>query len=370
MANLTKLNATQITQALVECVKADRPVFLWGSPGIGKSEVAEEVARILGRPLIDIRLALYDPTDIKGLPYFNPSDNKMHWAPAADMPRDDDESKDAILFLDELNSAPPSVQAAAYQLILNRKIGEYELPENVRIIAAGNLDSDKGVTYRMPTPLANRFVHLEMMVDKESWIEWAINNKVHSSVVGFIQANGGNLHKFDPKSPDKAFPTPRSWTYVSDFLKSGAQGAALRALVSGAVGSGAAAEFDGHLRFTDKLPTPEDVLNGVVKKLDTKEPSAKYSITIALCHLLKETHNYATMEASQRPETYRDFNIDKWYDYMENYFRFMLDNFQTEMCVLGARIALKNYELPIDGIEDLTAFGDFFEQYGELVIKA
>ena len=140
---------------------------MWGAPGIGKSDIVKQIADSQDREVIDIRLPLWEPTDIKGIPYYNSQENNMVWASPAELPTDP--KSNAIVFLDELNSAAPAVQAAAYQLILNRRVGQYHLPEGVSIVAAGNRDSDKGVTFRMPAPLANRFVHLEMRVDFEYW---------------------------------------------------------------------------------------------------------------------------------------------------------------------------------------------------------
>lgn len=148
-------------------IKKRRPVFLWGPPGIGKSDIVKQIGEDTNREVIDVRLALWEPTDIKGIPYYNSDAGKMVWAPPAELPTDPDST--AIIFLDELNSAPPAVQAAAYQLILNRRVGTYTLPKGVDLVAAGNREGDRGVTYRMPSPLANRFVHLEAKVDFDDW---------------------------------------------------------------------------------------------------------------------------------------------------------------------------------------------------------
>ena len=148
-----------------------------------------------------------EPTDIKGIPYYAANDNTMKWAPPTELPdaKTAKKHKYIILFLDEMNSAAPAVQAAAYQLILNRKVGSYVLPDNVLIVAAGNRDADKGVVYRMPAPLANRFVHLEMKVDFDDWFQWATENKVHTDVVGYLTFAKKDLYDFDPKSPKSFF---------------------------------------------------------------------------------------------------------------------------------------------------------------------
>ena len=199
-----------------------RPIFLWGPPGIGKSEIVSQITDNLPNShLIDVRLSLWDPTDIKGIPFFDSNSGTMQWAPPAELPSEEFASQydNIVLFLDEMNSAAPSVQAAAYQLVLNRKVGTYKLPDNVLIVAAGNREADKGVTYRMPAPLANRFIHLELAVSFDDWFSWAVDNKIHQDVVGFLQFSKKDLYDFDPKSPSRSFATPRSTTNVSELIE-------------------------------------------------------------------------------------------------------------------------------------------------------
>ena len=166
-------------KSLRKAFKSKRPIFLWGPPGIGKSDIVKQLGEELEAHVIDVRLSLWEPTDIKGIPYFDSNDGTMRWAPPSELPSMEfaKKHKQIILFMDELNSAAPSVQAAAYQLILNRRVGTYQLPDNVVMVAAGNRETDKGVTFRMPAPLANRFVHLEMTVDWDDYFEWAAENK-------------------------------------------------------------------------------------------------------------------------------------------------------------------------------------------------
>ena len=216
--NLT-ITSVQARKAMLTAFKAKRPIFLWGPPGIGKSEVVAEIAEELGGAIIDLRMAQMEPTDIRGIPYFNKDINKMDWAEPVDLPSEEfaKQYPIVVLFLDEMNSAPPAVQAAGYQLILNRRVGKYFLPDNVVIVAAGNRDSDKGVTYRMPMPLANRFVHLEMRPDFTSWQNWAVNKGIHKDVVGYLSFAKNDIYDFDAKSSSRAFATPRSWCFVSDL---------------------------------------------------------------------------------------------------------------------------------------------------------
>ena len=158
--------------SIKHALKKKRPIFLWGAPGIGKSDIVRQVCDGFSNShLIDIRLSLWEPTDIKGIPYFDSNAGTMTWGAPSELPSEEFAAQydNIVLFLDEMNSAAPAVQAAAYQLILNRRVGEYKLPDNVMIVAAGNRDADKGVTYRMPAPLANRFVHLELAVNFDDW---------------------------------------------------------------------------------------------------------------------------------------------------------------------------------------------------------
>jgi hypothetical protein len=281
----------------------------------------------------------------------------MEWAPPTELP---DETmaakyKKIILFLDEMNSAAPAVQAAAYQLVLNRKVGTYRLPENVLIVAAGNRETDKGVTFRMPAPLANRFVHLEMKVDWDDYFGWATENRIHRDVVGFLTFSKKDLYDFDPKSASRAFATPRSWTFVSELLFDDEEDTdTLTDLISGAVGEGLAIKFMAHRKVASKLPDPTDILNGKVKKMDTKEISAMYSMTVSLCYELKDA---------------ADKNDKKFNDKVNCFFEFMMNNFETELVVMGTKLALTQYQLPLDP-DEIAFFDDFHAKYGKYIAAA
>lgn len=383
---------------LTRCMQVRRPAMIWGPPGIGKSELIAEIGAEQGRPVIDMRLLLLEPTDIKGIPYFDPATQTMKWAHPADLPtnvkekdvkkaqadadkfdaKDDSEAAEkarehavkvkqafdmahAILFLDEINAAPPSVQAAAYQLILNRRVGEYHLPPGVSMVCAGNRDSDKGVTYRMPSPLANRLVHIEMTSNFEDWQKWAIMNKVHADVVGFLSHHKQKLFQFDSKSPDKAFATPRSWVFVSQLITDDLPESLNTSLVAGTVGEGNATEFTAHRRVAAKMPKSEDVLMGKVKDLNVKDLSAMYSLTISLCYTLQEW--VARAKAKED-----GFDMKAWHECVDNFFSFMMANFQTELIVLGAKTALRDYSLPINHRE-LKQFKPFHDKYGKFILE-
>ena len=341
-----------------------RPVFIWGPPGVGKSEIVDTITQERAGMMIDLRLALMEPTDLRGIPYYNEKTGQMMWAPPADLPTQElaDQFECVVLFLDEMNQAPQSVQAAAYQLILNRRLGSYVLPDNVLIVAAGNRESDRGVAYRMPSPLANRFVHLEMGVDFNDWQVWAITNKIHSDVVGYLTSNKMDLFNFDPRTASRAFATPRSWTFTSQLLPvegENIEDSKLHDLIAGTVGDGIATKFMAHRAISGKLPNPTDILSGKVKTLsrEAKEISAMFSLTASLCYELKE---FAENNKGKS---------DKLYDMANNFFKFMMDNFETEMIVLGGRTALKVYKLPLEP-RKVPCIEDFFKKYGKLIIEA
>jgi hypothetical protein len=357
--NLT-ITSVQARKAMLKAFKAKRPIFLWGPPGIGKSEVVAEVAAELKGHVIDLRMAQMEPTDIRGIPFFNKDINKMDWAAPVDLP-DEEFAKQypiVVLFLDEMNSAPPAVQAAGYQLILNRRVGKYFLPDNVVIVAAGNRDSDKGVTYRMPMPLANRFLHLEMRADFASWQNWAVDKGIHKDVVGYLSFAKQDMYDFDSKSASRAFATPRSWTFVSDLLNEDDVDAdTLFNLVAGAVGEGLAVKFMAHRKLSGRMPDPADILSGKVKDLAVKEVSAMYSLTIAMCYELRDALENKKVNS-------KEFHV-----MADNFFSYIMANFETELVVMGAKVALKTHKLPIEPSQ-LKNFDAFHKKYGKYITEA
>ena len=358
--NLT-VTSVQARKAILKAFKVKRPVFLWGPPGIGKSEVVSEITEELGGFMIDLRMAQMEPTDIRGIPFFNKDISKMDWAPPIDLPDEELASQYPIicLFLDEMNSAAPAVQAAGYQLILNRRVGKYKLPDNVVIVAAGNRESDKGVTYRMPMPLANRFLHIEMRADFTSWQNWAVNKGIHKDVVGYLSFAKQDLYDFDSKSSSRAFATPRSWCFVSDLLndEEDTDSDTLFNLVAGSVGEGLAVKFMAHRKVAGQLPEPSEILAGKVKELRVKEVSAMYSLTISMCYELKDALDN------------KKVNNKQFHEMADNFFSYIMANFETELVVMGAKIALKTYRLPIEPSQ-LKHFDDFHKKYGKYIVEA
>lgn len=443
-ADIVSVRPSQAKLLIKQCMKSERPVMLWGPPGIGKSDLIQQIAESFAtdskpaRKVIDIRLILMDPTDLKGIPYFDSNEGRMKWAPTAELPQitsaedvahaekeynealerlasykerekkavkdgnvelegslisairqaevaidvaktrytralDNFSKQDAIIFLDELVSAPPAVQGSAYQLMLNRRIGEYVLPAGCSIVAAGNRETDRGITHQMPKPLQNRLVHLELTDSFDDWQGWAVNNRVNPDVIGYLSAHQQDLFHFDPKDPSKAFATPRSWKFVSDLISSHSELSleAMHPLIAGTVGNGVAFKFISHLKVAANMPNPRDVLTGKEKKMKIADLSAKYSLTISMCYALKDWMEIA-VENEKSGKSKKDkeaYDIKGWHVFCDNFFAFMMDNFEPEMCILGAKTALQDYALDIDH-KLLKNFSTFYERYGKVILEA
>lgn len=286
--------AIDLKEALIPLIESQIPTFIWGSPGVGKSSLVQQIANEKDMKFIDLRLSLLDPTDLRGIPFFEQENKKAVWANPEFLP-DSNTKEFGILFLDEINSAPPTIQAAAYQLILDRKIGEYTLPINYSIIAAGNYETDRGVTYRMPTPLANRFVHLSFDLDFTSWKIWAYENNIDARIISYLSYKQSDLFVFDAKSTNKSFATPRSWMFVNDILNSKLDEKLYENVISGAIGKEITIEFLNYIKVMNELPNIDEILQGKEVIIPTKN-STLYALCIGIIYALKE--NFSTSNLS------------------------------------------------------------------------
>ena len=292
MANILKVTPNEfvnIVEPLYSSNEIIPTVMLWGPPGVGKSEsirgaLAQRLEKNTGKKVhfTDVRLLLFNPVDLRGIPVPDQAHEFTKWLKPQIFNLDPSENVINILLLDEITAAPPTVQAAAYQLTLDRKVGEHSLPDNTIVICAGNRVIDKGVAYKMPTPLANRMTHFEIYADLEDWKEWAIPNEIHPLVIGFLNFRQNLLHKFDPSSDDLAFPTPRAWSFVSKYLKiySGNIDKAYP-MIAGTIGEGTAVEFKAFAKTYGKLPDVNKIMEG--EKVEVpNQPDILYALSAAI----------------------------------------------------------------------------------------
>lgn len=264
--------------------------MLWGPPGVGKSAGAEQLAAAIetgtGKraAVTEVRLLLFSPIDLRGIPVANRDKTLAEWLKPAVFDMDPSEECVNLLFLDELSAAPPAVQAAAYQLTLDRRIGEHRLPDNCIVIGAGNRTSDRSAAYRMPNALANRMQHYEIAVDFPSWQEWAIRNDVHPQVLGYLAFDNSRLYDEEVREDQTAFASPRSWMFVSDILNIMGERAELDALfnqISACVGTDTALSFLAWCRNHSELPCTEEIFQGKCSKYPSS-PDALYALTASM----------------------------------------------------------------------------------------
>ncbi len=273
------ISTTELYKHLETLIQTDTPVFIHGSPGIGKSYIVADVAQKNSLELVDVRLSQMDPVDLRGVPSIK--NDQTVWMPPVFFPKES--SSKGILFLDELNSAPPSVQAAIYQLVLNRRMGEYELPKGWRIVCAGNRVSDRGVVFRLPTPLANRMVHLSVAARFEDFKLFAIKAGVHSFVIGFLSFRP-DLLSTEPVVEDDAnpaFATPRSYHMLSNILKIGRDINAIAPVIYGTIGYAAGIEFVSYVKVYEELPDIAAIYEGHYPEIPN-QPALLYALVSAL----------------------------------------------------------------------------------------
>ena len=249
-------------------------IMIWGAPGIGKSSIVAQAAAAAGLDFIDVRLSQLAPTDLRGLPVpqhaADGSAGTARWYPPEFLPR----GGTGVLFLDELNMASPSMQGVAQQLILDRRVGSYVLPEGWFVWAAGNRKEDRASVFDMPAPLANRFVHLEVAADLESFKAHAIAQGVSEQVLAFLAFRPDLLHRMDPARP--AWPSPRSWFMADALMKA-------NLAADGVIGAAAAAEFRTFLAVYRNVPDLEAILGGRGGAIACPEElSVRYATSIGL----------------------------------------------------------------------------------------
>ena len=272
-------------------------VMLWGPPGVGKSQAIRQVAKDIEKKtgkkvhITDVRLLLFNPIDLRGIPTANADKTLAIWLKPQIFQMDDSSDVVNILFLDEISAAPQSVQAAAYQITLDRVVGEHRLPDNCFVIAAGNRVTDKSVSFKMPKALANRLLHIEVEGSFHSWQNWAIKTGVNSKVVGFLSSRPDRLFGFDASNDDLAFATPRSWEMVSNILNNVDDDIdRVFSMISGLVGSGVAIELRSWCNVYSELPNVEEIFAGKVNNVPRRS-DLLYALVSSMTAYARENKN-------------------------------------------------------------------------------
>lgn len=266
--------------------------FVHGSPGIGKSELFHQISKELEHELLDIRALLYDPVDIRGIPIPNEDLQRIEWWLPAFLPQQG--CPDTLMLLEELNAAPQSVQAAFYQLTLDRKLGDYELPDNVLIACAGNLETDRSVVHKMPSALANRLGHIEMVPNVNDLVTWGNKldgggeHNLRPEICAFLRFRSELVHDITGFQQSKAFPSPRMWKKVSDVQATRPGSEIEHALYSGLVGEGAAAEYIGYLQVYRQVPDLLRIIKEPEKVDVPDEPNILWAVVTGLTRLCDE----------------------------------------------------------------------------------
>jgi hypothetical protein len=300
------MKPSEISQALTICITAKQPVVVWGAPGIGKSQVAQQTAAALGRKVIDVRASLLDPVDLRGIP--SVATGRTVWAAPSFLPSPSDPP--SIILLDELNRAPAMTQNALFQLVLDRKLGEYSLPDTCEILACCNRESDGGGVQKMHLALANRFEHLDMEPDLQDWCQWAVRSNVHPMTIAHLRLRPTRLFAMENwiggqqesdrhthsgghncscgaerKRATRAFPSPRSWEFVSRMTHQNPQNGIAHALFAGAIGEADAVEYSGTLRLYRELPSVDAILMNPSKAIVPANPAGMYAVSSALVRM-------------------------------------------------------------------------------------
>ncbi len=305
MSTVTTVTPKQAGELILDVMRAGHVPMLTSSPGLGKSSIAKAIAKLHNLLVIDVRLSQCDPTDLGGFPAVDLKAGKASYLPmnmfpvAGDelprhlddqgqpMPVDlDGNGKDRncydgwLLLLDEFNSAPTSVQAAAYKIVLDKKVGMHNLHKRVMIMCAGNLATDKAIVNRLSTAMQSRLIHLELEKSHTDWMDWAATAGIDYRVTSFLNFKKEALHQFSADHSDKTFPCPRTWEFLSDIIKPFPEiGIDKAPLVMGTIGEGMGTEFTTFCAIFDELPTMKEILQNPQSVILPTQPAIQFAIT-------------------------------------------------------------------------------------------
>ena len=280
-----QVKISQAIPMLASFIRAKLVPMLVGSPGCGKSQIIYKIAQDYNLKVIDLRLAQCDPTDLAGFPTVN--GKKADYLPMAHFPIEGDEIPKGysgwLLFLDEMTSAPPAIQAAAYKLILDRMVGSHHLHKNVAIVGAGNLETDNAIVQPMSTALQSRLAHMELVVDPHEWTNWAAENGIDHRISDYIKFKPGQLFTFSPDHTDKTYACPRTWEFANRVLQVTEDSAPERLpMLAGTLSEGVAREFVTFMKIYSDLPKMSQIALMPESITVPREPSILFALTGSL----------------------------------------------------------------------------------------
>lgn len=283
------INAKQAPSLIMKILKAKLCPILTGSPGLGKSDIIRAIAKENGLKVIDLRLSQMDPVDLSGLPFINGENTRSDFLPPAYFPLEGDPIPSGyngwLVFFDEINSAPQSIQAASYKIILDRMIGQTPIHSKVAIVAAGNKSTDRAITHKMSTALQSRMVHLELEVNHKHWITWANEKEIDYRILAYINFKPDALFQFKPDHNDCTFASPRTWHFLSDMIKDENEiSNDILPLITGTISEGVGREFKAFTQIFESLPTIHDIKNDPTGISVSNEPSINFAITSLIAH--------------------------------------------------------------------------------------
>lgn len=285
------LSPAQVYEEITVCAQGGVVPIIVSSPGVGKSSIVHQFADDNDLELIDVRVAQCTPEDLQGFPMRN--GNKAEFVPFDMFPIEGDELPEGkngwCLFLDEITSANKSVQAAAYKIVLDRKIGSHNLHSNVVIVAAGNKASDRAVVNQMSTALQSRMTHYELAVDHKAWMKWAIESGIDHRIIGYLGYMPERLMDFRPDHQDKTFPCPRTWEFLSRLIKDREVSEKVGARICGTIGEGVGTDFLTYAKEYDKLPHLADIVKDPKGMAVPAEMSTKYATISMLMQATDES---------------------------------------------------------------------------------
>lgn len=296
----------------IRAIKAGLVPFIKGPPAAGKSAVVRKIADDFGLKLIDLRLSQCDPTDLLGFPQIDQEQGRASYAPMDTFPLEGDEVPEGyngwLVFFDELTSAPRAVQAACYKPLQEREIGQRKIHSKVAMVAAGNREEDNAIVEPMSTALQSRLIHMQIDVDLEVWLEWAMRNGIDHRITSYLKFKPSMLYTFDPEHTDNTYAAPRTWEYTSKLIKGEDEvDHKFLSLLSGTIGQGVAREFLQHMKIYDKLPSMEEILSRPTLVKVPDEPSVLFALTGAIASRVTDKNLDSVLQFTNRLP--REFEI-------------------------------------------------------------